>query len=304
LGAEVVLVGQKEKVLKELGRYPTTKGIEVVDARDVVDMEEPAAISIRKKKDASIVVAVRLMREGYAQAVVGAGNTGAAVCAAVLELGMLPGVERPGIAIVMPTLKGISLVIDVGANIDPKPEHLLQYGIMGSAYAEYVLKKPRPAVGLLNIGEEASKGTDFLKESFRLLSASPLNFIGNVEGKDIFSGKSDVVVTDGFVGNVALKVSESVAEAVSGFLRDELSKSLTARVGVYFMRKSLRRFKKRIDYSEYGGAPLLGVNGILIIGHGRSSGNAIKNAIRVAKEEVEYRVNERIVEAIQKYGKA
>jgi glycerol-3-phosphate acyltransferase PlsX len=216
-----------------------------------------------------------------------------------LTLGLLPGIERPGIAIVCPTLKGISLIIDVGANIDPKPMHLLQYGLMADAYFHYILNKPNARVGLLNIGEEETKGTDFVKETHSLLSSSRLNFIGNVEGKDLFSGRSDIIICDGFVGNVALKVSESLAEAMYEFLKRHLTSSIMGKIGIGLLKSNLSRFKKETDYSEYGGAPLLGVNGVVIIGHGRSSGKAIKNAIRFAKEEVERNVNNKIIEEIR-----
>ena len=241
---------------------------------------------------------MNLVRDGQGDAFFSAGNTGAVVCAGTLSLGLLPGVERPGIAIVVPTLKGISLIIDVGANIDPKPTQLLQYGIMADAYLRHILNRPNPEVGLLNIGEEETKGTDFMKETHELLSQSNLNFIGNVEGKDLFSGKCDVIVCDGFVGNVALKVSESLAEAMYAFLKKHLKSNPLGILGFLLLKSSFKRFKKDTDYSEYGGAPLLGVNGIVIIGHGRSNVNAIKNAIRVAKEEVERKFNEKILEAI------
>jgi glycerol-3-phosphate acyltransferase PlsX len=241
---------------------------------------------------------LNLVKEGRGDAFFSAGNTGAAVCAATLSLGLLPGIERPGIAIVVPTLKGISVMIDVGANIDPKPMQMLQYGIMADAYLRYILQRTNPKVGLLNIGEEESKGTDFIKETHELLSKSKLNFTGNIEGKDIFSGKCDVIVCDGFVGNVALKVSESLAEALQAFLKRQLKSNPMGILGFFLLRSSFSRFKKETDYSEYGGAPLLGVNGIVIIGHGRSNVNAIKNAIRVAKEEVDRKFNEKILEAI------
>jgi glycerol-3-phosphate acyltransferase PlsX len=262
-------------------------------------MSEPAATSVRRKRNSSIVVGLELVRDGRAEAFFSAGNTGAVVCAATLGLGLLPGIERPGIALVIPTLKGVSLIIDVGANIDPKPTQLLQYGIMSDVYSRYILNRPNPSVGLLNIGEEESKGTEFMKEAHELFEKSRLNFIGNVEGKDLFSGKCDVIVCDGFVGNVALKVSESAAEAMGEFLKRHLLNNPLGNLGLLLLKRSLVRFKKDIDYSEYGGAPLLGVNGVVIIGHGRSNVNAIKNAIRVAKEEVERQFNEKILEAIK-----
>ena len=222
------------------------------------------------------------------------------MCASTLGLGLLPGIERPGIALVTPTLKGISLIIDVGANIDPKPIQLLHYGIMGDAYFRYILNRSNPTVGLLNIGEEEAKGTEFIRQTHELLEKSSLNFIGNVEGKDLFSGKCDIIICDGFVGNVALKVSESAAEAMQVFLKRHILGSALGKLGLLLLMPSLKRFKKDIDYAEYGGAPLLGVNGVVIIGHGRSNVKAIKNAIRVAKEEVERKFNEKIQEAIRK----
>jgi glycerol-3-phosphate acyltransferase PlsX len=298
---DVVLVGD-EPVLQSLlskHRYHASR-ISLSPAQEVIEMSESAAASVRRKKQSSIVVGLNLVKEGKGDAFFSAGNTGAVVCASILALGLLPGIERPGIAIIAPTLKGISLVIDVGANIDPKPLHLLQYGIMGDAYARYILKKDNPRVGLLNIGEEETKGTDFVKETHELLSQSQLNFIGNLEGKYLFSGRCDVIVSDGFVGNIALKVSESLAETMNIFLKQYILSTIWGRLGALMVRPSLLHFKKKMDYSEYGGAPLLGINGIVIIGHGRSNANAIKNAIRVAKEEVERQFNEKIVEALGK----
>lgn len=298
--AEIILVGDEVRINVLLKKHKAEGlGISVYPAQEIIGMSEPAATSVRRKRNSSIVVGMDLVKEGKAEAFVSAGNTGAVVCAATLSLRLLPGIERPGIALVMPTLKGISLVIDIGANIDAKPTQLLQYGIMADAYCRFILNKNNPTVGLLNIGEEETKGTDFVKETHDLLSASALNFIGNVEGKDLFSGKSDIIVCDGFIGNVALKVSESVAETMQVFLKRHLLSNLWGKIGILFLRPSLMRFKKEIDYSEYGGAPLLGVDGVVIIGHGRSNVNAIKNAIRVAKEEVERKFNEKILEAIR-----
>ncbi|OQB16579.1 MAG: Phosphate acyltransferase [Candidatus Omnitrophica bacterium ADurb.Bin205] len=262
-------------------------------------MCEPAANSVRRKRNSSIVLGINLVKEGKAGAFFSAGNTGAVVCAATLELRMLPGIERPGIGIVTPTLKGPAFIIDVGANIDPKPNQLLQYGIMADAYCRNILNKDNPSVGLLNIGEEEAKGTDFMREVHELLSKSKLNFIGNIEGKDLFSGKCDVIISDGFVGNVALKVSESAAEAMQAFLKRHLLSNIMGKIGLFFLMPSLKRFKKDIDYAEYGGAPLLGVNGVVIIGHGRSNARAIKNAIRVANEEIERKINDKILGAVK-----
>ncbi|MDD5167017.1 MAG: phosphate acyltransferase PlsX, partial [Candidatus Omnitrophica bacterium] len=293
--------GDEEKIkglLKKSGY--TGNEISVYPASEVIEMSESAATSVRRKRNSSIVVGINLVKEGKGDAFFSAGNTGAVVCAATLGLGLLPGIERPGIAIVTPSLKGISLIIDVGANIDPKPVHLLQYGIMGSAYLESIFNKTNPSVGLLNVGEEETKGTDFLKESFELLSKSKLNFVGNVEGKALFSGKCDLIVCDGFVGNVALKVTEGTAEVIQVFLKRHLLKTnFLGKIGILLLKNTFIQFKKEFNYAEYGGAPLLGVDGVVVIGHGRSNARAIKNAIRVAGEEVERQINQKIVEAIK-----
>ncbi len=298
--AEVVLVGDEARIkfLLKKNRY-SKEGISTYPAPEVIEMSESAASSVRRKRNSSIVLGVNLVKDGLGDAFFSAGNTGAVVCAATLGLGLLPGIERPGITIITPTLKGISLIIDVGANIDPKPTQLLQYGIMADAYFRYILNRPNPTVGLLNIGEEETKGTEFIKEARELLEKSSLNFIGNIEGKDLFSGKSDIIICDGFVGNIALKVTESVVETMQAFLKKHLLSNPLGKLGLVFLRPSLLRFKKELDYAEYGGAPLLGVNGVVIIGHGRSNATAIKNAIRVAKEEVERKFNEKILEAIR-----
>ncbi len=301
LGCQIALVGVEERLrqeLKKIRRPPDS--LEIIHAPEVIGMDEPAAISVRKKRDSSIIRSIELLKSGKADAFFSAGNTGAAVCAATLGLGMLSGVERPGIAIIAPTLMdNPTIVIDVGANIGAKPSHLLQYAVMASVYYQHIFKVERPSVGLLNIGEEEAKGTGFIKEAYQILSESPLNFTGNVEGKDIFKGKAQIVVCDGFAGNVALKVSEGVAEALGVLLKREIMHSFTAKIGLFFMYSALKRFKKSLDYSEYGGAPLLGVNGVVIIGHGRSSAKAVKNAIKVAVKEVEYSVNQKMVESVE-----
>ncbi|MFH1508292.1 MAG: phosphate acyltransferase PlsX [Candidatus Omnitrophota bacterium] len=299
-GVDITLVGDQKRVqgLLDKAGYKGSR-ILVEHSEEVIEMHEPAANSVRRKRNSSIVVGLKLVREGKGDAFFSAGNTGAVVCASVLTLGLLPGIERPGIATVLPTLKGISLLIDVGANIDPKPVQLLQYGIMAESYFRYILNKPEPSIGLLNIGEEETKGNEFVKEAREMFEKSTINFIGNVEGRDIFTGKSDVIVCDGFLGNITLKVSESLAETLQIFLKENIMGSFLGRIGALFLIPSFRRFKRRVDYSEYGGAPLLGVNGVVIIGHGRSNANAIKNAIRVAKKEVEGQFNERMLEAIK-----
>ena len=296
---DVVLVGDQAKIkpLLEKKKYDLKK-ITVHHASEIIEMHDSPALSVRRKRDSSMVVGMKLVRDGIGDAFFSAGNTGAEVCAATLILGLLPGVERPGIATVMPSLKGIFLIIDVGANIDPKPLHLLQYAVMGSVYCQRILNKPHPTVGLLNVGEEETKGTEFLKDAYDLLSASHLNFIGNVEGKHLFAGECDIIVCDGFVGNVTLKVAESLGEAMQKFLKRHILSSPIGVLGALLLKPAFKRFKKDIDYSEYGGAPLLGVNGVAIIGHGRSDAKAIKNAIRVAKEEVERKFNEDLREAI------
>jgi len=297
----VVLVGQEKIVKEELAKHKYDSArIEIVHAEQVVEMHESPAVTIRKKRNSSISVGINLLKENRASAFFSAGNTGGVVCAATINLGMLETIERPGIAIAMPNRKGVSLIIDAGANIDPKPVHLFQYGIMGSTYFEEILGKANPSVGLLNVGEEASKGTDYVKETYQLLEQSKLNFIGNVEGKDIFSGDCDVIVCDGFVGNVTLKVSESMADTLTHFLKEELLSNLGGKIGLLFANRSFSKFKKKIDYSEYGGAPLLGVNGVVIIGHGRSNPKAVMNAIKFAAKEVERNINQDIIEKAKK----
>jgi len=297
----VLLVGPGEDLRARLARRRfDASRVEVVAASETIQMDESPAAAIRRKKDSSISVGIQCVKDGRADAFFSAGNTGAVVCGATLKLGLLETIERPGIAIVLPNRTGVSLIIDGGANIDPKPMHLLQYAIMGSAYFEDILGKARPSVGLLNVGEEEVKGTDFVRETYQLLEQSPVNFIGNVEGKHIFSGQCDVIVADGFVGNVTLKVSESIAEVLMQLLKDELASSWRGRLAYRFGRPCFRNFKKKIDYSEYGGAPLLGVDGIVIIGHGRSSAKAVMNAIHVAKKEADRNINQDILETTKR----
>ncbi len=296
---QIILVGREERLREELARTKFSKEkISIYPASEVVEMHEPASLSIRRKKDSSIAVSVDLLKEGKADALVTAGNTGAAVAAATLKLRMLEGIERAGIAIPVPTLTGYSLLIDAGANIDPKPKHLLRYALMGEVYMSHVLGVKNPKVGLLNIGEEETKGTDFIKESHRLLSSSGINFIGNIEGKDIFTGKSDCIICDGFIGNVVLKVAENLAESIAELLKRELRKSFLSQMGAVLAKSAFLNLKKKMDYAEYGGALLLGVNGRYVISHGSSSPKAIKNAIRVAGECVNHHVNKRILERL------
>ncbi|MBI3324622.1 MAG: phosphate acyltransferase PlsX [Candidatus Omnitrophica bacterium] len=300
LPLEVVLVGEQQSINQQLARYPQRPdNLSVIHASETVGMDEPAATSVRKKRDSSINVGVQLLKAGEVDAFVSAGNTGAVVAAATLLLGLLPGIERPGIAIVLPGLHGETVLIDVGANIDPKPSHLLQYALMGEAYVRYALGKPKPKIGLLNVGEEETKGTEFIRQTHALLGSSGLNFIGNVEGRDIFLGDYDVIVCDGFVGNVALKTAESLVHVISQILKRSLNMSLITQFGAWLSRDAFRELRKEIDYSEHGGAPLLGVSGVCIIAHGASSTKAIKNAIRIGYESARHEVNRHLVEAIQ-----
>ena len=301
-GVGIILVGIEQTIQAELNKYPLAKTlpIEIRNATEVVDMLDSPSTVFRRKKNSSIRVANELVKSGEAVAVISAGHTGAAMATSLFVLGPLEGVERPAITTFMPTIKGTSIVLDVGANVDCKPSHLLQFAIMGEVFAKYLLKNPNPCVGLLSIGEEKTKGNELTKEAFKLLTETSVNFIGNVEGKDVMSGRADVVVCDGFIGNVVLKVSEAVAETIGLMLRQNIGDNLVRKLGYFMMRPAFRALKRRIDYAEYGGAPLLGINGISIISHGRSSGQAIKNAIRVAMEFANSEVNKHIHEDIEK----
>lgn len=297
---KIVLVGDQNLLRSELEKHPNVpKSITVHHAGSFIRMDESAAVSIRKKKDNSMSICADLAKEGVVDAIVTAGHTGAAVVASTLKLRMLEGIERPGIGILLPTLGTPTLLIDVGANIDPKPVHLYQYALMGDVYFRYILRKNRPSVGILNIGEEETKGTEYVKEAHQLLNKSRLHFIGNVEGRDIFNGRVDIVVCDGFVGNVVLKVSESIAHVIGKMLKAQLKKNFITMLGALLAKPAFDALKKEVDYSEYGGAPLLGVDGNVIISHGSSDARAIKNAIRVASEFVKYEINQHILEAVR-----
>jgi glycerol-3-phosphate acyltransferase PlsX len=300
LGLGVILVGVQEEIRRHLDRHDL-RGlpIKVRHASEVVEMGESPSTALRKKKDSSIRVAVDLVRSGDADAVVSAGNTGAVMAITLVVLGPLAGVERPAIAAALPTLAGHAILLDVGANVDCKPRHLIQFAIMGNVYARQILGKARPRVGLLSIGEEETKGNELTKEAFRALEEEPgIEFIGNVEGVDVFKGYADVVVCDGFTGNVALKIGESVAETIMALVREEVTADLRSRAGALLLKPAFRRLQRRLDYSEVGGAPLLGVNGITIISHGRSSAKAIRNALRVAGDCVKSRVLDNIRDGI------
>ena len=258
--------------------------IEIVDAPEVIAMDDPATAVLRKKRNSSIRVAANCVRDGRAQGLVSAGHTGAAMVSAKMVIGTIEGVDRPALATILPNLSGHCLLLDVGANPDAKTQHFKEFAVMGSLYAQLAFGKKQPTIGLMSIGEEDSKGTDRTKEAFKTLKETGLRFVGNVEGRDVFNGSVDVIVTDGFTGNVILKVSEALAEMVENLLREEIKKTLKASVGFLLSRSAFRSFKSRLDYSEYGGAPLLGVKGCVIICHGRSTAKAIKNAIRFAAE--------------------
>jgi phosphate acyltransferase len=294
-GIASLLVG-KAAELKRLLADSGYRGsdIEIVEATEIVTMDDPATAAIRKKRNSSIRIASYCVRDGRAEGLVSAGHTGAAMVCAKMVIGTIEGVDRPALATVLPKLDGHCLLLDVGANPDAKTPHFKEFAVMGSIYAELAFGKKNPSIGLMSIGEEESKGTDKTKEAFKTLKEAGLNFIGNVEGRDVFTGTVDVIVTDGFTGNVILKVSESLSEMVEKLQREEIQRTLQASVGFLLSRDAFRRFRQRLDYSEYGGAPLLGVKGCVIICHGRSSAKAVKNAIRFAAEFSRHRLAEKI----------
>lgn len=296
----ITLVGQEDLLKKEIERLGgSVDRFTIQNATEVVAMDESPSDALKKKKNSSVRVAFDLVHMGKADGAISAGNSGATLATAAFVLGRLQGVERPAIAGILPTLKSPTVMIDVGANVDCKPHHLLQFGIMGSVFSEGILGVSKPRVGLMSIGEEGGKGNQLVKKAHKLFSLSSLNFVGNVEGRDVFKGDTDVIVCDGFVGNISLKLSEGLAEAVGSMLKAEMQKSLLARTGYILSRKAFKKFAKRVDYAEYGGAPLLGINGIGIIAHGRSCPRAIKNAILVAAELVSRRVNEHLISKLK-----
>jgi glycerol-3-phosphate acyltransferase PlsX len=293
---EIILVGQEEIVRRELAAEGATpRNIDVFDAREVVTMEDTALAPLRRKRNSSVRVCANLVAEGRADAFVSAGNTGATWTSARAVMGMIQGVSRPALATVVPSLKGHTLLLDVGANVDAKPNHLREFAVMGHFYAQMLFDIDAPRIGLLSIGEEEGKGNELTKETYRVLKETGLNFIGNAEGRDVYNGNADVVVCDGFTGNVVLKASEALGEFVSTTLRQELTRTWSRKLGAILARSAFDGLKKRMDYSEYGGAPLLGVKGGCIVCHGRSNAKAIKNAVGVARNFAINKIDEKIM---------
>ncbi len=298
-GVTVVLVGPQDIVERELGKYPTVQGIELVHAAEWIRMDEHPATAVRAKKRNSMTVGLELIKEGRGDAFVTCGHTGAALAASLFTLGRIPGIKRPALTTLYPTREGFTLVIDVGANADCKPEYLQQFALMGSIYAQHALRVETPRVGLLSIGEEAGKGNQLVRETFPLLQGTPgLHFVGNVEPKEIVQGLVDVVVTDGFTGNVFIKTSEAVAAMLLDFIKESVRGRPMALAGMALARPALKTVLKRVDPREYGGAPLLGVRGNVIVGHGRSDAYAVRNAIRMGIHAAEGQIVQRIASAI------
>src|ERR1700757_3579709 len=304
LGVRVILVGQPAAIKPELSRHDRSGlKIEILPASEVITMDDHPAQAFRRKKDSSVHVAARLVRETKADGLVSAGNTGAVMTVSRFLLGTLESVDRVALAAPFPNARGgVSVLLDVGANVDSRPEHLVQFAVMGEIYYRATFGHRRPRVGLLSICEEEIKGNELTREVYTRLKQSPVHFVGNVEGGALFSGEGDVIVCDGFVGNIALKICEGLAFQIFGLLRKSINSSLASQVGFLFSRGALKGLKKKIDYAESGGAPLLGVRGVCVIAHGRSNANAIKNAIRVAAGLAKARINEKIEEELSAAG--
>jgi phosphate acyltransferase len=296
LDVRILLVGIESALRQELSRHKISDlPIEIVHATDVITMSDSPSHAFRRKKESSLHVAARLVRDAKAEALVSAGNTGAVMTVSRFLIGTLPSVDRPALAFAFPNMKEkVSIILDVGANVDSKPAHIEQFAVMGEIYYRAIWGVKKPRVALLSIGEEEGKGNDLTREAAQLLKNSSIHFIGNIEGRDVFRGNVEVIVCDGFIGNVVLKLSEGLVEHIGGMLKKAIKSSLRSQLGYALSRRAFDDFRKRTDYSEYGGAPLLGVRGITIIGHGRSNPVAIKNAIRVASELCRSRVNEKI----------
>ena len=302
---KLFLVGDSAQIQAELKKQRCNDSrVEIVHASQVVEMSDRAVEAVRRKKDSSVSRAVDLVKYGQADAIVSAGHTGAAVAASAIKLRNLPGIDRPGIAAILPTETNVFVLIDAGANVDARPDHLLQYAIMGSVYSRHVLGYAKPSVGLISLGEEDVKGTELTKEVFKLLKRTALNFRGNIEGRHLFENPVEVVVCDGFVGNVILKTSESIAVAIFTWLKHELKRNPKRAMGAALAKDAFRTIHRKTNYEEYGGSPLLGVNGICIIAHGASTPLAVKNALRVAVESIEHQVNPHIIEEVQRYHEA
>ena len=299
-GARILLVGQPAEIRRELNRHSTRGAdIETVAASEVITMTDSPSTAFRRKKDSSAHVAARLVRSGHAEGLVSAGNTGAVMAVARFVLGTLPAVQRPALAAPFPTGRGsASVLLDVGANVDSKPAHLVQFAVMGEIYYRAIFGTRRPRVALLSIGEEEVKGNELTRQAFDRLKQSPLHFIGNVEGRDLFAGNVEVIVCDGFIGNVALKISEGLAQHITSALKKAMKSTLSSQVGFALSQKAYKNFRKTIDYSEYGGAPLLGLRGNCIVAHGRANRVAVRSAIRAAVAEVREDVVGRIAELI------
>jgi glycerol-3-phosphate acyltransferase PlsX len=280
----LVLVGAADTIERELARHPGAAALDlrIVDTPEFIGMEEPAGAALRRKPRASIRLAAESVRDGAAAAVFSAGHTGASVMAALGAFGRVPGVDRPALATIIPTRRQPAVLLDSGATVECRPQHLVQFALMGAAYARIALGVQSPRVGLLSVGAEESKGNDLTREAHQLLKGAPVNFVGNVEGRDVYAGETDVIVCDGFTGNVTLKISEGLVETVEHLLHDELSATFGTRVGYLLSRQAYRRFRRRVDSAEYGGAPLVGLNGLCIVGHGRSSAKAVRNAVAMA----------------------
>lgn len=302
---EIILLGPEDYLAERLTELSIDSSLSdrlhIEHAPETIAMNESPVEAVRRKKNSTIMIGFDLVRNGHADAVVSAGNSGATMASAVKKLGRLKGISRPGIASLFPTLKNPVMIMDLGANVDCRPQHLVQFAIMASSCIGRILEIDKPRVGLLSIGEEAGKGNSLVKETHEMLAATSLNFIGNVEGRDVYQGDVDVIVCDGFVGNISLKVSEGLAEAAMQMLKGEIKKSFSAKVGYLLMRKAFANFRKRVDYAEYGGAPLLGINGVGIVSHGKSNSTAIKNAIEVASGMIQNRVNDTIIKALTGY---
>ncbi len=297
---KILLVGQEEVVTRELAAAAaeTPRNIEVVDAREVIEMDDPAIAPLRKKRNSSVRICANLVAEGRADAFLSAGNTGATWTSARMVMGMIEGVSRPALAAILPNVNRHTLLLDVGANVDTKPNHLREFAVMGHFYAQMVFGIAEPRIGLMSIGEEEGKGNELTRETYRVMKETGLNFIGNAEGRDVFNGNADVVVCDGFIGNVVLKASEALGEFVNRTLNVEMRRNPARMLGGLLARSAFNDLKKRMDYSEYGGAPLLGVKGGCIVCHGRSNAKAVKNAVRVAREFAMNRIDAKIQERV------